>query len=160
MNGNGTHREMKYTIDGKTFYQLPLSLGQGEHLIKALRGVDLGALTDVSALSALLGANLPHALACVLIPDGVTRRDFLAMLDTPSFVEEQAALLHAEITIETITQVITDFFDSNPLAMLVDTLTPIASGIGNPLSRMMNSKNSTPSYAEETPQNGIALEPT
>lgn len=98
-----------YEINGKTFTQKKLVLGQIGALAQLLAGIRMLS-TDPLGLIAALGESLPQALAIVLVPEGIhpSDKDLLAM---------ERDLYEAEP--ETALQVVADFFDCNPLPSLL-----------------------------------------
>lgn len=98
-----------YVINGTTYTQSPLVIGQVARLLPALQGVVLPSLAPIALLSALQD-RIPAILACVLVPEGETPSD--ALID----------LLQEEFTswtmpAATVLEVICDFLDCNPLSI-------------------------------------------
>jgi hypothetical protein len=112
----------RYEIDGKTYLQRSLVLGQIRQLMTVLEGLTIPPDVTVPALIDLLGAKLPEALAVVLTEEGKSPRDKnLAAL---------AAELEFSLPIETACEVVEDFFACNPVAALLDRLTGTMGAIG------------------------------
>ena len=110
----------KYTINGKTYIQKPLVLGQLMPLIKLLEGK---VINDVSplALVTVLGESLPRCMAIILIPEGVSVRE----RDLDALESEFAD----NMDLETAMQVASDFFICNPLSSLSSKFRAMVTGV-------------------------------
>jgi hypothetical protein len=106
-----------YVIDGVTYHQRPLVLGQLEQLITTLDSLQLYDFTAAGIVTAL-GPRLSRALAVVLIPDGQSVRD-----RNLGDITEQIA---NGCDLDTAIQVVADFFTCNPVASYVERLTGMA----------------------------------
>lgn len=108
-----------YEINGKTYTQKKLVLGQVAALSALLGGVRLYA-ADAMGLIAGLGELLPHALAIVLIPEGQhpADKDMAAM---------QRELYDTDL--EMAIKVVEDFFDCNPLPSLLERVTGLTAKV-------------------------------
>lgn len=104
-----------YEIDGTTYIQRPLVLGQLARLTSSLKGVVLYGTTPFAIVGAV-GEQLPDLLACVLVPEGTHPRD----VDQRQLV---AALY--DCPPEVAIKVVEDFFACNPLVSLLERLTGI-----------------------------------
>lgn len=120
-------QETKYEIGGKTFYQLPLMVGQYrlmwplvEKIVDAASKSDGGLTTD--DVMELLGSNLFRAFALVLIPEGESRADHLKRLKKAGELEEMANWLEANLSVDTMLKGVTDFFEFNPLSPMTSLL--------------------------------------
>jgi len=139
----------KYEVAGKTYIQKPLVLGQIKQLIGALGNIDIpiSAAGDLDAawLLAVLGDRLPHALAVILIEEGMPlpEKDLDAL----------AAQIEASFDIETTVRVVEDFFDCNPAASILDRLNVVMGSIMKSI-RPPGSTRSASSSAGETSPNG------
>ncbi len=96
----------KYIINGKTYNQRPLVLGQLEPLEKLIMGVQIVDLSPSGILQAL-GSRLPQAAAIILNPEGVRLRD----KDIDALADEFAEYLELETALE----VAADFLSCNSL---------------------------------------------
>lgn len=107
-----------YEIDGKIYVQKPLVLAQIKQMtgviakVMQLGGFDLNA--GPLGLIDTLGDELPTAMAIVLTPEGTDPRT----KDIPALAE----ILELHMTLEQGVQVITDFFDCNPILLLLGKL--------------------------------------
>jgi hypothetical protein len=96
----------RYTINGKTYTQRILVLGQIKQLTEALEGASIPAGSGVGQVAGLIGDQLPRCAAVILQPEGVAHRDKdLAALEA-EFAE------HMDIV--TADKVIDDFFALTP----------------------------------------------
>ena len=124
----------QYRVGEDRFWQGPLTCGQTEHFLKVLpMKTDLIQIdaNSVQSIMKSLGASLYPAMAVCLVPDDMTMLQFLAHLDTPGWVEKQAAALRAEMNLQVASQVITDFFVFNPLSWLLAQVLESASSEGS-----------------------------
>lgn len=104
-----------YEIDGKTYVQKPLVLGQLSQLLAVLKDARIPVNTSVAGLMEALGGHLPDALAVVLTPEGQSPRDKNLM--------ELSEELSFSVSLPTALQVIEDFFSLNPVSSLLERLT-------------------------------------
>jgi len=107
--------ERKYEIGGKTFIQRPLVLGQWRQLKELMRSVVLPVNLDPGALITAFGSHFFTALAIVLIEEGKTAKD--------KDLNALAAEIEFGILPETALQVMSDFFDLNPIPSILRNLT-------------------------------------
>lgn len=112
---------MTYTINGKTYSQKPLVLGQIKTLTALLKGMTFGDLSPFGVI-ATLGESLARCMALILIPEGspVMGRDIDAL---ESEFDEY-------VDIKTTAQVVRDFFFCNPPSLLSDLFRDVAKKIG------------------------------
>lgn len=110
----------KYVIDGKTYEQRPLVLGQLALLVELLENKDIADMTPYALMRAF-GDSLPRCVAVILIPDGesVKGRDIDA-------IEE---IMRYHMDIDTAMQVVTDFFICNPLPSISGKLRAVVGAI-------------------------------
>ena len=131
---------MKYTINGKTYIQRELVLGQVQQLVKAVGNITFAELT-ITGIVGALGDDIYTALAVVLIPEGekVKGRDLAAI-----------ALDLEEAPVATLVKVVSDFFGCNQLSSLLGTLDTLT----NQIDKAMTGLNSSPACLQtETSQN-------
>lgn len=114
--------EKQYQIGGKTFVQKPVVLGQFRLLTPIVSGIAIGADATAAGLVAVLGERLPEALAIVLVEDGANVRE--AMKDASR--AERSAEIEWTIDPETAVEVISDFFECNPISSLSEKITGMA----------------------------------
>lgn len=123
-----------YTVNGKTYCQRKLVLGQIEPLIAFLEDVTFDDLSAAGIVKAL-GGKLPKVLAIVVTPEGVSPKD----KDVAALAEEFAA----EMDIETALAVAADFLSFNPVSSIFGRI----NGIMNLLMenvKSMNRESSSP----------------
>ena len=105
---------IKYEINGKTYTQRPLVLGQIRQMVEALRDFTMPANATAVDLAMMLDDKLPGILAIVLGVEGVSLRD----KDVTALAEE----LRESVPVETAIQMIDDFFACNPIASLAEKM--------------------------------------
>ena len=104
----------EYEIDGVTYVQKPLVLGQLKQLLSLLQRLRIPADADALGVIMAVGNDLPELLAVVLVEKGASPRD-----------KDLAALserLAFSITMETALQVVEDFFACNPVSSLLERI--------------------------------------
>jgi hypothetical protein len=121
-----------YSVNGKTYYQRKLVLGQIEPLIAFLEDVTFAELSAAGIVKAL-GGKLPKVLAIVVTPEGESPRD--------KDVAALAETLAAEMDIETALEVAADFLSFNPVSSIFGRI----NGIMNLLMESTKSMNREPS---------------
>lgn len=135
--------EKKYVIGGKIYLQRPLVLGQYQQLLNILGDIAIPANADIPAMIAVMGALAPAALAVVLTPAPLWRR-VIRWLPSPrrKNIKALAAKIEFVITPEQIVEVVEDFFDCNPLPLLLERLTKVA---GENMEKIKEKTKSEPS---------------
>jgi hypothetical protein len=101
----------EYDIDGKTFVQRPLVMGQVQQLLRCLDGIDLPESLTLASLLDALGGRLYTAIAIVITEKGCSPRE--------KNVAELAAALEWSIDMDTALGIIDDFFELNPVSSLL-----------------------------------------
>jgi len=136
--------EFTYEIDGKTYVQKPLVLGQLRQLLSVLKNVVIPEDANTITLIDVFGGHISEALAVVLTEKGssLKDKDIASTADTLAFA----------VTSETAIKVIEDFFTCNPIASLLDRLSGIMGERIRNLPSTGSGRLSSPS-AEETSQN-------
>jgi hypothetical protein len=155
--------QYKYEINGKTYVQKKLVLGQVKQLQKLLKEVKFaGSVTTMDFITSI-GERLSEALAIVLIPVSVEapRRDENLSGFEPlrnKNVLELASELEDGMDLELAMQVINDFFVCNPIASILEGFNAMLEGIGKGIAKTGLTNSSSSSAAEtlpkETPSNG------
>ncbi|EAT16065.1 hypothetical protein [Desulfuromonas acetoxidans] len=148
-----------YLIDGVTYEQRELVLGQWRQLYAILDGMEISG--GVNALGALVAAlaqsdELNSALAVLLTPKDTPLRD--------KDLARIAADLEFSITPQQITEVINDFFTLNPAASILSQLGTVIVKLSGLMmaaleaigSRVSASSSAEETTAEETPCSGAA----
>ncbi|HQI50424.1 MAG TPA: hypothetical protein PLN61_17370 [bacterium] len=115
-------QEKKYEIDGRTFYQRPLVLGQVRQLLDLMQGVTIPVGAGAMGIIDALGEKLPMALAIVLTEADRPLRD----KDLHVLAQE----LTYSVTPETALEVVEHFFGLNPIASLLSRIGNLAEKIG------------------------------
>jgi hypothetical protein len=105
-----------YQINGQTYWQDTLVLGQAEHLTPLLDGLSMPD-GNIQVVIKAMGPKLYRALACVLVQEGQTQQDLVTALDQGK-LEELAARHRNQCRWDVAVQVVTDFFDCNPVTTL------------------------------------------
>lgn len=136
----------EYDIGGRAFVQRPLVLGQVQQLLRILDGLTLpeDRLTLASLLDAL-GDRLYSALAIVITEKGASPRD--------KNIGELAEALQWSADMDTVLQVIDDFFVLNPASLLLEKAGNLIAALNRTLmTRADGSRRpSSPSPAETSP---------
>ena len=103
----------KYIINGKTYIQKPLVLGQITPFLDVMEG---RTINDLNALALVksFGDILPKIAALILIPEGVK----VSMRDLSALEEE----FRDELDIDTALEVAADFLACNPVSSLFTKL--------------------------------------
>lgn len=139
--------EKHYKIEGQSYIQRPIMLGQLRALLPILEDVEVGANMGPLAIMSRLGNRLHEALAIVLIEEGLGVREALDKL------EERARELECLISPEQALEAIEDFFECNPASSLVSKiggmLGKLRAGMIEPILKTI-SKGSSSSSPEET----------
>ncbi len=130
-----------YTINGKTYTQSPLVIGQVGRLLSELRGVEISSFDPIYMISAF-GGRLPRILACVLVPDGQTPD----AVDVDSLAAELFSMSPA-----TGLEVLDDFLDSADLESFFSHMTQIIAKIAPAQTPAAGSESSAPSSPAATP---------
>ena len=107
---------MKYEINGKTYIQKPLVLGQIGQLALCLNGLSIPSDGNPVGMIMKLGDRLNQAIAVVLREEGKPLRD--------KDIEAMTAEFEDSIDAQTQLSVVKDFFDCNPITFLLETLPP------------------------------------
>jgi len=114
--------EKTYAINGKTYVQRPLVLGQAAQLLALLKGVSIPGEATALAIVAALGERIPDALAIVLTEEGTSPRD----KNLPALAEEFAFALPPETALEAVDH----FFALNPLSSWLNQIAGLMNRIG------------------------------
>jgi len=142
-----------YEIGDKKYYQKKLVLGQIAQLMALLKDTKIPSLFSLSggeekmlslnyeAVAALLGYNLPRAIAIVLIEDAMPLED----KDLDRLTGDVAFSFDAETTM----QVAEDFFACNPIASLLERYIGMMKNLKASMMKT-GSLASAPSSPEET----------
>lgn len=100
-----------YAINGKTYIQRPMVLGQIRQLTEAMDGLVIPAGSGVAEIAGLLGDRLPRCAAAVLQPEGVPHKE--------KDLDALAAEFAEHLDLATADQVIADFFEITPATALI-----------------------------------------
>lgn len=141
----------RYTINGKTYTQRMLVLGQIKQLTEALAGVNIPAGAGVGQVAGLIGDHLARCAAVVLQPEGVAHRDKDLAAMEAEFAE------HLDIV--TADQVIDDFFALTPAATIAKLLGRlrgmfVVAQVGGAGSMIPSSSSAAATSPSETPSSG------
>lgn len=146
-----TSEQKKFIIGDRSFYMVPITLGQLEHLLGVVVGLTFPPTPEPMAIVQTLADRLPKALACVLVPDGQTPGAVVKTLDAGG-LEELAQFMRGEVSFETAVEVAAFFFDVNPISSISSKLVVLAKQIGAAKTALptLDGKPSTPSCPGET----------
>lgn len=103
-----------YTINGKTYTQRTLVLGQIKQLTTALAEVNIQVGAGVGQVAGMIGDNLARCAAVILQPEGVAHRD--------KDLDQLEAEFAEHLDIVTADKVIDDFFDLTPATIIAKLL--------------------------------------
>lgn len=134
-------KEYIYEINGKSYVQRPLVLGQIGQINDVLKGVEITGDMGIEQVVGLLGDRLPVAMAIVLTEKGTRIQD----KDAEALTEEMREFMD----IGTAVEVIDHFLSLNPIASVFGRLTGMMAGITK--ARIGSKTSSSPSL-EETSQ--------
>lgn len=133
-----------YTIDGITYEQRPLVIGQVEQLASIIIGTSFPAGGGpLEIIEALGQERLMRACAVVLREQG----------KAPWWQKDLDALAEAfawTMDVETSIRIVTDFFDCNPLSLLFDALKNMSAAVMKAAERVTASPASSSSSPVET----------
>lgn len=102
----------EYDINGRTFVQRPLVLGQDKQLLRVLDGIVLPEQLTLSSLLDALGERLCQAIAVVITEKGCSPRD----KDVGKLADELEWSLDPLLALE----IADDFFVLNPVSSLLE----------------------------------------
>lgn len=118
-------QEATYTINGKTYTQRPLVLGQVKQLMELLKGVSIPRNADAFGLIEALDEKLPQALAIILQEDGIPLKD--------KNLSELSLEMQYGVTPEITLDIIDHFFELNPIASLLSRIGNLVQTIWSPV---------------------------
>lgn len=136
---------MKYKINGKTYIQKPLVMGQIRQLMAILNGLAIPQKLTTAGLVALMGERLPQLFAIVLTEEGATLKG--------KDIEVLAAELEFDTPMDIALQVVDDFFDCNQISLLLERLATTIGKATGEINKATGSKTlSAPSAKEISPE--------
>ena len=141
-----TPREYRYEINGKTYIQRALVLGQIPQMQDVLRGISFPDSIDPAGMLGLLDTKLPEALAVVLTEEGTSPKD--------KDVAAQAEEFRNTVDLSTAMDAIDHFFGLNPVASISQRLVQMIAGLRAEMTRESGSKTSSSSSPEGTSPGG------
>jgi len=145
----------EYKIAGKVYIQNPLVLGQVRQLMHLLEGLKIPRGIDTLGLIAILGDKISQAIAIVITLEGTSPKE----KDISVFASEIEFELSPDMTI----QVIEDFFDCNPIPLILERLGKIAETISKKMqivSKSSASSSQGETSPKEMPSSGDILQKT
>ncbi len=137
-------KEFTYEIGGKTYTQRSLVLGQIKQLAGILESMSVNVFIDEMALGKMLINNVTPAIAVILTEKGRSPKD--------KDIEILAGELEFTLDSETMAQVIQDFFDCNPVALIYEKVSGMVKSIRSKMKT--GSTGSVSSSPEGTLQSG------
>ncbi|HOW54299.1 MAG TPA: hypothetical protein PLR60_06535 [Syntrophorhabdaceae bacterium] len=108
-------KEFTYVIDGETYTQRPLVLGQIGQIMGLVNGIEITESTTTGDIVALLDDRLPEAVAVILTPRGVKIKD----KDLPAIADR----FREHMDLQTAMEVVDNFLSLNPIASVLERLT-------------------------------------
>ncbi|MDD3847184.1 MAG: hypothetical protein PHC90_12615 [Syntrophorhabdaceae bacterium] len=141
-------KQFTYEINGTTYIQRPLVLGQIKQLSNVLENISVSMLTDETAMAKLLVNNISPVIAVVITKEGVRLQD----KDIEAFSGE----IEFAIDAETVTRVVQDFFVCNPVASIYEKLSGMVKSIRKGKEKQAETGSTGPASSSpaETSQNG------
>lgn len=124
---------MRYEFGGKVYIQEKLVWGQVRQIASALKGISFAGEMTVPGLIDMLGDKLSLALAVILTEEGVSMKN----KDIEAIAEE----IDSTIPIDTMMQVIEDFFTCNPMASILEKLAGLIGGVQNQVNLLQGTKS-------------------
>ena len=138
--------EFAYTIGEKNYTQKKLVFGQLRQLEAVVGNIAINTGMNIADLTRKLisGGTIAEAIAIVLIPEGTS----LKSKDAKAL----AADIEFDLELETALQVVTDFFDCNPIPALVAAIGKAGEKITSKMkpANQTTSTESLPSLQPET----------
>jgi len=136
-----------YTIGGKKYVQRPLVLGQVNQLMAVLRGVDISSVFNAASVIAMLGSKIQRALAIVLHEETplkpVGDDKFVYLRDRN--LNELSDEIEFNIDPVTTLQVVEDFFDCNPMLLLLEKFAKLGETVVSRIEQVKTGLNKLPS---------------
>lgn len=133
----------EYDIDGRAFVQRPLVLGQVQQLLRALDGMTVPENLSLASLLDSLGGRLYSALAIVITEKGCSPRD--------KNIEELADKLEWSAGMDTVMEILDDFFTMNPVSSLLGKAGKMIGGLNRTILALgTGSTRPSSSSPEET----------
>jgi hypothetical protein len=142
-------KEFKYTIGDKVYLQRKLVLGQVNQILDLIKGLEIPQNATIMDLVTVLGDKISYAVGILLIPADL---DHLKHKNLHTVVED----IQFDISPEQTLEVIEDFFDCNPISLLLNRVNEIVEKMGEKLNQKKaetEQKNSVQSSQEETSPN-------
>lgn len=141
-------KEFKYTIGDKVYYQRKLVMGQVNQLVEIVKVIDeIPENPTVVQLVTAFGDKLMEAVAIILIPADIKLKE----KDVEKVIED----IEFEVEPEMVLEVIEDFFDCNPISLLLKKCGEVIGRVGEKLAKEnqevgMDMTKSMSSLPEET----------
>jgi len=118
-----------YDINGESYYQKTLVLGQSTLLAPYIEGMSFDDLKAESVVGQL-GERLGRVLEIILVPKGVSQQTHSLNLATPGAVDLSATFL-SQLTHIDFIQLVEDFFACNLDSSVISRITGALQGINN-----------------------------
>ena len=114
-------QDARFEIGGKVFWLSRVSMGQWNLVVKQIKHFKWGenAELDIPGTIHLLGEEFPSVVACVLVPDGMSRDQHVKEMEKPGALATRGQWLKNEMFPDVLTKVISDFFDFNTAAEII-----------------------------------------
>lgn len=116
-----------YEIDGQSYYQKTLVLGQSSLLAPFFEGLTFDDLKAESVVGQL-GERVGRALEIVLVPKGVSQHTHALNLQTPGAIETASLFLNHLTHIDFI-QLVEDFFVCNLDSSVISRMLGVLQGM-------------------------------
>lgn len=133
--------EFKYNIGDVIYYQKPLVIGQINQLVVIFKDVNFPENLNPISIVTALGDKIPLVIAVLLHEKEGKLKD--------KDINELAGKIAFDLSPEVTLEVVSDFFDCNPISLLLERATAVAEKI---VGKVTGSKGSQFSSQEETSQ--------
>lgn len=137
----------QYIINGKTYIQRPLVLGQFRQLIGVVKDIQIPPTLNAMLIASSLGDSLPRAIAVVITESGVKLRE------KEKNIDKAAAEIEFDLSLELAVEIIEDFFDLTLTPALINRIRGMMKKAGMGITLSGASKKSASSSPEGTSQN-------
>jgi hypothetical protein len=103
-----------YIVGGRNYVQEPLVLGQWKQLLTTIKLPDDGKSISTQTIFSIIGENIVNVVAILLREEGKPLRE--------KGVEELAENIGFEMSIDTATEVLDDFFLMNDIGLIMKAI--------------------------------------
>lgn len=150
-----------YRIGEHAFYQTKLGLYQATYVMQLIDEQKVGQQVDPGKFIQLLGDRLTDFLGVVLIPQGMSRKEFGKAHREHGLPQDRKDLFLFEADLDLPVEVVEDFFSSSQIPSLYSRCVSLVVRILQPLRSLGNgsSPDSASPLGTETPVNAMTSAP-